>query len=91
MRWPSSTRAKIGVAATALILQACSASPSQDILGSFFPSWLLCALIGVVATVFVRWRLIVAGIDRFIPLALVTYAAMAFALTCLIWLLRFGN
>ncbi len=34
-----------------LSLAGCGAAPSLDILGSFFPSWMLCAVLGIVLAV----------------------------------------
>ena len=36
------------------LLVSCSRAPAIDILGSFFPSWLLCFVLAIVLTAFVR-------------------------------------
>ena len=74
-----------------LLVSACSAAPSQDILGSFFPSWMLCGVIGILAAVLLRQALVFAGIDQHVVLPLLTYAAVAGAVTMLIWLVWFGH
>lgn len=77
--------------AAALPAAGCSASPAQNILGSFFPAWMLCAAIGIVSAVIVRQLLSVAGInDRLIAPAL-TYTCLALAGTLAVWLIWFGN
>src|SRR5260370_28406317 len=48
--------------AIALPVAACSYSPTMDLLGSYFPAWMLCALIGIVAAVIIRQFL--ADADR---------------------------
>ena len=48
--------------AIALPVAACSYSPTIDLLGSYFPAWMLCAVIGIVASVIIRQ--ILAGADR---------------------------
>jgi esterase/lipase superfamily enzyme len=35
----------------AMFLSGCGSAPSRNILGSYFPSWMICALIGLSATV----------------------------------------
>jgi hypothetical protein len=36
-------------------LSGCGRAPSFDLLGSFFPAWLLCLALAVLLTFFVRW------------------------------------
>ena len=38
--------------------------PQIDIIGSFFPSWMLCAVIGIVAALFGRWFFVLTGLIR---------------------------
>ncbi len=70
-------------------LAGCSAAPSQYILGSYFPSWMICTLVGLGATAIVRVLLGLAGIDKALPVPLnvdlAFTVAFAFA-TWLIWL-----
>ena len=40
-----------------LLLASCSRAPSFDILGSYFPAWLICLALGVVLTAAIRWLL----------------------------------
>jgi hypothetical protein len=77
-----------GVILVALFdLTACSSSPSRNILGSYFPSWMICALAGMCATIAVRWFLMKFGIDQEMPMPLVVYLALTIAFTFAIWLL----
>ena len=68
-------------------LQACSRAPSRNILGSYFPSWMVCALLALVLTVMVRAALVRTGVDAGLPAPLVTYLAMFAAFTFAAWLL----
>jgi hypothetical protein len=65
--------------------------PSLDLLGSYFPAWMLCAAAGVLAAVIVRQVLLVAGIGDYVVAPLLTYAGLALSATWLIWLLLFGH
>jgi YtcA family/Prokaryotic membrane lipoprotein lipid attachment site len=70
-----------------LSLAGCTRAPSVDIVGSFFPAWLLCFTIAVVFTVFVslllsRFRLSVAYPVLFYP-------SLAALLTFALWLVFF--
>jgi hypothetical protein len=77
--------------AIALPVAACSYAPTMDLLGSYFPAWMLCAAIGIVAAVLIRQILAVAGINDYVVAPLLTYAALAVSATLLAWLLWFGH
>ena len=75
----------------AVIPAGCSHAPSQNILGSFFPSWMLCTLIGIAAAAASRLVLGAAGLDRHVPAAPLAYLAVAVAVTLFAWLIQFGQ
>ncbi len=77
--------------AIALPVAACSYAPTIDLLGSYFPAWMLCAAIGIVASVIIRQILAVAGISDYVVAPLLTYAAFAVSATLIAWLLWFGH
>ena len=52
-------------------------SPSLPFYGAYFPSWLLCAVLGILASVLVRFLLIRLGIDEGIPFRTLVYIALA--------------
>ena len=58
----------------------------MDLFGSYFPAWMLCAAIGIVAAIILRQILAVAGIDD-----VVVDAGLAVSATLLAWLLWFGH
>ena len=74
-----------------LVLAGCSRAPSQNVLGSFFPSWLICAGLGVVAAI-VAWRLLLlVRVAEEVPAAPLMYVAFAAASALFAWLLWFGQ
>ena len=75
------------IGSSVLFLTGCSSAPSRNILGSYFPSWMICALVGLVATVAVRALLAKTGIDAALPMPIVVYLAMATAFSLALWLL----
>ena len=77
--------------AIALPVAACSYSPTMDLLGSYFPAWMLCAAIGIVVAVIIRQILAVTGINDYVVAPLLTYAGLAVSATLLAWLLWFGH
>ena len=77
--------------ATALPVAACSYAPTMDLFGSYFPAWMLCAAIGIVAALIIRQILAVAGINDYVVAPLLTNASLAVSATLLAWLLWFGH
>lgn len=70
---------------------AFAASPVFSVFGSYFPAWLVSALLGIVVTVIVRKVFISVGIHEFLPLAPVVYLCLTVAASVAIWLLWTGG
>ena len=77
---------RLGPACLSLVLASCSAAPSRNIFGSYFPSWMLCALMAMVATAILRWIFIRTGIDRDIRSPVLVYLCILVSFTLGIWL-----
>ena len=78
--------------ALALLCPAgCSPAPSQNVLGSFFPAWMLCAGIGFCAAVACRVILGAVRLDKHVLAPPLGYLAVALAVTLFTWLYRFGQ
>ncbi len=83
-RWPA-------LVAASVCLAGCSRAPSQNILGSFFPAWMLCAAMGFGAAVACRVILGALRLDKHVLAPPVGYLAVAVAVTLFVWLYRFGQ
>ena len=70
-----------------LLCTGCSRAPSFDILGSFFPAWLLCLAASVVVTLAVRWLLLRVHIAIAYPV--LTYPSLTALFTLAAWLIFF--
>ena len=81
--------ARVRVIAAAVPLFGCERVPSVDVLGAYFPSWMLCILVGVALTLVVRWALAGAGLEPGSAPAGLMYPALALALTLATWVLFF--
>lgn len=70
----------------ALPLTGCGRAPSFDILGSFFPAWLLCFVAAVLITVLSRELL-----RRYVEIVwpIVTYPSLTALFTFALWLTLF--
>jgi YtcA family len=72
-------------------LAGCSASPAQDLLGAFFPAWMLCAGVGILSTVLLRQIICMLGIATYLVAAPVTYLSFAISGTLIAWLFWFAR
>jgi hypothetical protein len=66
-------------------------APTLDLLGSYFPAWMLCAVAGIVAAVIIRQVLMIVGVGEYVIAPLLTYVGLAVSATFLMWLLMFGH
>ncbi len=63
--------------------------PSINMLGAFFPAWMLCVLIGVALTLVGHRALVAAGLEPWIGPRGVVYPALALAFTLAVWVAFF--
>jgi hypothetical protein len=84
-----STRAvaALGIALALLPLAGCAQAPSYDIMGSLFPAWLVCIVLGILLTIAGRWLLLRFRINVVWP-GLV-YPCLAAFFTFALWLIWF--
>jgi hypothetical protein len=64
--------------------------PYQNVLGSYFPTWMLCALGAVGATVALRQLFVFTGVDRTLPAPVIVYFAIIVACSLASWLICVG-
>jgi hypothetical protein len=69
------------------LLSGCSSAPSRNILGSYFPSWMICVLVAMCLTIVVRAVLAKVGIEDELPVPIVVYLAFTLAFSFALWLL----
>ena len=69
------------------LLGGCDGSPSRNILGSYFPSWMVCALVGLALALAARAIFKASGLLGELPVPLVVMLAIGCAVTFAIWLI----
>ena len=74
-----------------LLLGGCAHSPTVDVLGSYFPAWMLCIIVGVISTLIVRLLLIGFGIYSHLRLKPLVFSCTAIFFTFAVWLVFFKN
>jgi len=77
--------------ALSLFLSGCSHAPAQNVVGSFFPSWLLCAALGATFAAAVRAVLGLLSAENIIVAPVITYLCIGLAATLAIWLIWFSH
>ncbi len=65
--------------------------PQINIIGSFFPSWMLCVLIGIVAALLGRRLCIRAGLDPYVGPPPLIYSSLALLVTLVLWMVFFRS
>jgi len=77
-------------AAISLILMTisgCSQAPAVDVMGSLFPAWLLCIVLGAVFSTITHWVLTRRVIN--LPFPFLTYPCLGAVYAFTIWLACF--
>ena len=71
-----------------LLLTSCSRAPSIEILGSYFPAWLICLALAILLTFLARWLLLRLRIPVVPPI--LVYPCMTAMFTFALWLVFYG-
>jgi hypothetical protein len=70
-----------------VLLANCTRAPSFDILGSYFPAWLVCLVVAILLTVIARWSMLRHGVVLILPI--VVYPSLAASIAFSLWLIFF--
>jgi hypothetical protein len=85
---PARRRCLRRVAFVSLLLSGCTRAPSFDIVGSYFPAWLICFFIGIVLTALTHWLFLRRKIAIVFPV--LVYPSLTACFTFLLWLVFFS-
>jgi hypothetical protein len=81
----------IGILIAARFLHTgCSRAPSFNILGSFFPAWILCGVIGIILTAIVRYVFLRTKFEQELSPLILVYPCLAALFTFTLWLILFS-
>lgn len=78
---------KYGLMFTSLLLAGCERAPSFDVMGSFFPAWLICLATSILFTVLIRW--LFQHIHVAVAPQIVIYPSLTAAFAFALWLIFF--
>jgi hypothetical protein len=65
--------------------------PSVNVLGAFFPAWMLCILAGITLALLARQLFHALGLNPWIGPPAVVYPALAVGAMCATWIVFFQN
>jgi len=74
-----------------LSLPGCGVAPSVNVLGSFFPAWLICIVIGVVLTILTLQVFAAMKIASHLGPTALVYPCLAALWIFATWLIVFGS
>ena len=77
------------VCAVSTTLTSCAHAPSVEIVGSFFPVWMVCLTAAVILTFFARKQLVHHKLESQVGPVALFYPSMVVSFSCLLWLLLF--
>jgi hypothetical protein len=63
--------------------------PQINVIGSFFPSWMLCGVIGIVFTLLARHLFIRAGVDAYLRPRILVYLSLGVLVALGLWVSLF--
>jgi uncharacterized membrane protein YwzB len=72
------------------VLAGCGRAPSFNILGSFFPAWLICMIVGILLAAIVSWTLTALKLEKLIAWGVIVYPCLAAFFAFTLWLLFFS-
>ena len=77
------------IAGFVILCSGCSRAPSVSIIGSFFPVWMICLVIGVVLAFVERWLLLRNALENQVRPLWLFYPCSVTLIACVTWLLLF--
>jgi hypothetical protein len=78
------------VSLPAMFATGCSRNPNVDIIGSYFPGWMIALAISLVLTLAAHSLLRRLGMDHSIGHPAIIYPSLVVLFTCLLWLCFFA-
>jgi hypothetical protein len=86
---PNRMLAQVLLLIGSISLTGCERAPSIDVLGSFFPAWLLCLVLGILLTAGTRFLLLKINLEGALSPPVAMYASLTALFTFGLWLLFF--
>lgn len=78
------------VSVFSLGMAGCGRAPLFSILGSFFPAWLVCMVVGIVLAAMANRVFVFFKLESQIRWSIVVYPSLAILFACTLWLIFFS-
>ena len=69
-----------------LLCAGCGRAPAIDVIGSFFPVWMVCLTVSVVVAALLRVYLLRRQLEPAVEPVALFYPAVVLLISCLMWL-----
>jgi hypothetical protein len=79
----------LGLGAASLLCIGCGRAPAVDVIGSFFPAWMLCLIISIVVASLLRLFLLRRQLEPAVEPVVLFYPCVVLLVSCLLWLIFF--
>jgi hypothetical protein len=79
----------LGIGVVCHLCSGCGRAPAIDVIGSFFPVWMVCLIISIVLTSVLRVILLRRQLEPAIEPVALFYPCVVILLSCLLWLIFF--
>ena len=66
-------------------------SPTVDVLGSYFPAWMVCILSGLALTFVAHWIVQISKLESYLGPAPLIYSSLMIIFTFATWILVYQN
>ena len=83
------TKKSLTVLAVGLLCAGCNGAPAIDVIGSFFPAWMVCIIAAVVLAFVVRYFLLKDQLESEVGHLAIFYPCVVVFVTGGLWLLFF--
>jgi len=75
------------ISGVCFLCTGCAQAPAIDVIGSFFPAWMVCLIAAVTLTAALRVFLLRRQLEPAIEPIALFYPTVALLLSCLLWLI----
>lgn len=82
----------LSIALSSSVLSGCCShgAPTLILFGAFFPAWMFCGLIGILAAIGARGAFVATGLSDTLPFQLFVCASIGICFALFAWSLGFG-
>jgi hypothetical protein len=75
------------LAGVGLLCSGCGQAPAIDVIGSFFPAWMVCLIVAIVLASLLRVALVRRQLELAIEPVALFYPCVVILISCLLWLI----